>query len=320
MTVNKNTRIAIAGIGGIGGYIGGKLAHYYQDTDNIEIVFIARGEMAEAINQNGLNLVSRGVNYKCVPTLTSNNPAAVGAVDLFIICTKNFSVTGILKKYAACLTGNTTVITTQNTVSGKEAITPYLPKGVTLMEGSIYIASNIIEPGKVEHVSGPAKLFFGSDGEADAKGEGIAQIFADAGIDATYTSNIKPVLWKKFMFVSPAAIVTAIFKTTFSGILEDKEVEQLFIGLMAELMQLATAKNIAVDENTIQNNISLLSNFKGEVKSSFRLDLENNKPSEVDSLVRYVIDEAKLFKVPTPYFESSLTRLASQYNSLNTIE
>ncbi len=315
-TTNKNTRIAIAGIGGIGGYIGGKLAHYYSDKDDVEIVFIARGEMAEAINQNGLTLVSKGVTYTCVPALTSDDPVAIGKVDLFIICTKNFSVAAILERYASCLTANTIVITTQNTVNGKETVAPYLPDGATLMEGSIYIASNIVAPGKIDHVGGPAKLFFGSDCEADGKGNEIAKIFTDADIDATYTTDIKPVLWKKFMFVSPAAVVTAIFQTTFSGITENSEAKKLFAGLMAELMQLAKAKNITVDENTIENNINLLSNFKGEVKSSFQLDLENNKPAEIDSLVKYVIDEAKLFEVLTPYFDNSLAQLINQYSSL----
>ena len=79
------------------------------------------------------------------------------------------------------------------------------------MEGSIYIASNIVKPGRIEHVSGPAKLIFGTDGEDNRKGDEIAEILNDASIDTIYTTNIKSVLWKKFMFVSPAAIVTAIF-------------------------------------------------------------------------------------------------------------
>ncbi|MEO6978354.1 MAG: ketopantoate reductase C-terminal domain-containing protein, partial [Mucilaginibacter sp.] len=235
-----------------------------------------------------------------MPALTSDDPSAIGSLDMFIICTKNFSVTDILKKYTACITASTTVITTQNTVSGKETILPLLPAGATLMEGSIYIASNITAPGKVEHVSGPAKLFFGTDGVADNNGGEIVKILADAGIDATYTADIKPVLWKKFMFVSPAAIATAVFQTTFSGILENKQAEVLYSGLMAELMQLAKAKNITFDENTIANNINLLSNFKGEVKSSFQLDLESNKPAEIESLVKYVIDEAKLYHLQVP--------------------
>lgn len=316
MIETKKTRIAIAGIGGIGGYIGGKLAHYYSNIENVEIIFIARGEMAEAINKNGLHLLSNDTSYKCVPALTTDNPLEVGTIDLFIVCTKNFSVEEVFEKYDKNLSPNSTVITTQNTVNGNETITPYLPNIATLMEGSIYIASNIIKPGKIEHVSGPAKYIFGTDGEKNSKGVEIAKILNDAGIDATYTTNIKSVLWKKFMFVSPAAIVTALFQITFSEILESTKSEYLFINLISELMQLATAKNIAIDDNTVLNNINLLGNFKGNVKSSFQLDLEKNKPTEINSLVKYVIEEAKLFQVPTPNFNSALIQLIEEYKTL----
>ena len=89
MIETKKTRIAIAGIGGIGGYIGGKLAHHYSNIENVEIVFIARGEMAEAINKKGLWLQSNDTSFKGMPTLTSDNPLEIGTVDIFIVCTKN---------------------------------------------------------------------------------------------------------------------------------------------------------------------------------------------------------------------------------------
>lgn len=316
MIITNKTRIAIAGIGGIGGYIGGKLANYYSSIENIEIIFIAKGEMAEAIHSNGLQLVSNDTLYNCVPTLTSDNILEIGTIDILIICTKNFSVTEILKNYASCLTPNSIIITTQNTVNGKELITPNLPDGALLLEGSIYIASNIIKPGCVKHLSGPAKFIFGNNGALQSKGVKIAKILSDAGIDATYTTNITSVLWKKFMFVSPTAIVTAIFKISFLEILENTKSKFLFINLVSELMQLAKAKKIAIDENTLENNISLLGSFKGNVKSSFQLDLENKKHTEFNSLVKYVIEEAKLFQVPTPHFDSALIQLTNEYKTL----
>ncbi|WP_293872584.1 2-dehydropantoate 2-reductase [Flavobacterium sp.] len=316
MIETKKTRIAIAGIGGIGGYIGGKLAHHYSNIENVEIVFIARGEMAEAINKKGLWLESNDTSFKCMPTLTSDNPLEIGTVDIFIVCTKNFSVEEVFKKHSKCLTPTTTVITTQNRVNGKEIITPYLPDGATLMEGSIYISSKIIKPGKIQHVSGPSKFIFGTDGKSNHQGEYISKIFNDAGIDTLYTDNIKTVLWKKFMFVSPTAMVTAIYQITFAEILENNEAECLFIELVSELMQLASAKNIEIDDNTVENNLKLLGNFGSQVKSSFQLDLEKNKPTEINSLVKYVIEEAKLFQVPTPNFDKALIKLTQEHKTL----
>ena len=37
-------RIAVVGIGGVGGYFGGKLAREYAGPEKHEIIFIARGE------------------------------------------------------------------------------------------------------------------------------------------------------------------------------------------------------------------------------------------------------------------------------------
>ena len=37
-------KIAIVGLGGVGGYFGGRLAAFYQNDENVEIYFMARGE------------------------------------------------------------------------------------------------------------------------------------------------------------------------------------------------------------------------------------------------------------------------------------
>ena len=51
-------RAAIIGIGGIGGYYGGKLAVKYAGAGEHEIIFIARGEHLKAIQQRGLRLIA----------------------------------------------------------------------------------------------------------------------------------------------------------------------------------------------------------------------------------------------------------------------
>lgn len=312
----KKTRIAIAGIGGVGGYLGGKLAANYAYSSQVEIVFIARGEMAAAIQKNGLLLHSNGRSYHCFPGLTSDDPAVIGSIDILIVCTKSFSIAAILQKYAACLTSDSLVITAQNTVNGSEQVMPWLPEGVQLMEGIMYIASNIQKPGEVHHISGPATFSFGTTGEINPKGEKAAEIFWAAGIQADFTPAIQPILWKKFMFVSPIAIVTAMFDITFTGILDNPPAKDLYRNLVQELMQLAIVIGVAIDSNTIQHNLNLLEKFTGQVKSSFQLDLEQGKPAEVGALVTYVIKAGSLYGIPTPYYESSLHLLTKKYPAL----
>ena len=53
--MNK-TKIAISGIGAVGGYYGGLLAARYKDSEDIDIYFISRGENLEEIRKNGIEV------------------------------------------------------------------------------------------------------------------------------------------------------------------------------------------------------------------------------------------------------------------------
>lgn len=313
MNSNHKIRIAVAGIGGIGGYIGGKLAYHYQNSEEVEILFISRGENKKAIDQHGLTLHSGDQSFICIPSINSDDPSHIGQIDALIICTKSYSTTTILKEYVPCLRANALVITTQNTVNGQVTLSELLPKGIELLEGCIFIASNIVQAGVIEHKPGPTHLFFGTNKQASAAGEYVEKLFQEAGINTTFTQNIEAILWKKFMFVSPIAIVSALTQLTFSEILENSQLQNLFIQLTTELFQLAKAKHISMDENAIQNNVELLGKFNPSVKSSFQLDLAKANLSEIDSLVSFVIREATSHSLEIPYYKKAFEDLLSKY-------
>ena len=50
-------KIAVVGIGGIGGYYGGLLAKKYSGSKDVEIVFVARGRHLDEIKARGLQFV-----------------------------------------------------------------------------------------------------------------------------------------------------------------------------------------------------------------------------------------------------------------------
>src|SRR3990172_6022993 len=77
-------RIAVMGSGGVGGYFGGLLARAGED-----VTFIARGAHLEAIQSNGLQVKSVAGDFHVHPKAT-NDPAAVGPVDLVLFCVKAY--------------------------------------------------------------------------------------------------------------------------------------------------------------------------------------------------------------------------------------
>ena len=72
-------RIAVMGSGGVGGYVGGRLAAAGQD-----VTFVARGAHLAAIRERGLALRSALGDALIRPAPASDDPAAIGPVDVVI--------------------------------------------------------------------------------------------------------------------------------------------------------------------------------------------------------------------------------------------
>ena len=82
-------KAAIIGIGGIGGYYGGKLAAKYAGNAQHQIIFIARGEHLKAIQRRGLRLTTVEGDFTAVPALATDNPHDAGLFDLVFVCVKS---------------------------------------------------------------------------------------------------------------------------------------------------------------------------------------------------------------------------------------
>ena len=58
-------KIAIIGIGGVGGYFGGKIAHALTNSKEHEVYFVARGKHLEAIWEKFMFIASYGLVTAC---------------------------------------------------------------------------------------------------------------------------------------------------------------------------------------------------------------------------------------------------------------
>ncbi|MFP4323130.1 MAG: ketopantoate reductase family protein, partial [Anaerolineales bacterium] len=80
-------RIAIMGVGGVGGYFGGRLTQ----TEH-EVYFIARGAHLAAIQAEGLRVTSDRGDFVAKPAHATDNPAEIGPVDAVVLATKAWQV------------------------------------------------------------------------------------------------------------------------------------------------------------------------------------------------------------------------------------
>ena len=302
--MNSNIiKIGILGIGGIGGFVGAPLAKKYKNSAT-KIIFICRGETKTSIQNDGLLFESKGEKETIFPDLVSDNPAEIGILDVLILTSKSYSISNILNTYKDCINAETIIITLQNVVNAKEIIRKTLPEVGQIMEGCIYVASNVKKPGHIQHVGGPGKIFVGGK-----ENKQLIDLLADGGLDITYVENINQILWKKYLFVAPVAAITSGYKVTFGQLLEDQNLMHILENMMIEIQSLASKNNILLTKEDIETSKDLLTKFPFESKSSLQLDFENNNQTEKKFLVDYVIENANKFGIETPFYNGVNTKI-----------
>jgi 2-dehydropantoate 2-reductase len=80
-------RIAVFGVGGIGGFLGARLA---QASDDVAL--IARGPHLTAIQAHGLFVESPTGDFHITPSIATDRPQDVGVVDAVLLGVKAWGV------------------------------------------------------------------------------------------------------------------------------------------------------------------------------------------------------------------------------------
>jgi 2-dehydropantoate 2-reductase len=294
-------KIAIIGVGGVGGYFGGKLATHYANNKDVNIIFIARGKHLEEIQNNGLKVITEQGTFIAKPDKAIDNPASCGIFDLIIFCVKSYDLEDSAKLFKNYVNEQTFAITVLNGVNNAERLKRVLPD-VQVLDGCVYISAFIKQAGIVCQAGGTCKFFFGSDTE-NKKHITIEQILKDAGITAEYRKDIKEIIWEKYLFVSPLASATSFYQKTFGQIMEDTQCKNLLQGLLKETEGIAKFQKVNLPNDIYQKSLDKIVLFPYDTKSSLQMDFEKKKNTELDIFAGYIVKYAKEHGIDVPLHE-----------------
>lgn len=92
--------IAVIGIGGVGGYFGGKLTQLLYGNKDLHIYFVARNQHIVEIKSTGLVLDTDDGLIICKPTLATDTISELPQLYLCIICVKSYDLENALGFYS----------------------------------------------------------------------------------------------------------------------------------------------------------------------------------------------------------------------------
>ena len=292
-------RIAIMGIGGIGGYYGGLLARRYAGGGDHRVVFIARGDHLRTIRENGLRLICDRGEYTVHPDRAVDDPSEAGPFDLVLFCVKAYDLEESAALIAPHLSGGSALVSLLNGVDNADRLRS-CTAGAAVLNGCVYLSSYIRQPGVVVQAGGSCKLFFGNETDAAFDGRSIEGLLQSADIDAVYSSDIQTMVWKKYLFISPFASATTFYGKPIRALLDNGAHQAMVTALVREALQVARAKGLGFPDDIVEKSLARAMSFGPDAKTSLQLDFEKGRQAELASLTGYVVREADRRGIDAP--------------------
>lgn len=307
----ETTKIVILGLGGVGGFYGGKLAKRYAVLSNIGIYFIARGLNLQAIQQSGIQIITDSEDFIAKPTLATDNAEEIGVADYIIIATKSYHLQSSIDQIRPCVGANTVIIPLLNGGDITERIRKILPDNI-IWSGCSYIVSRRIAPGIIRTSGTFHKLVFGFDGGENHQLYNFEKLLREAEIDVNYSKKIRESVWRKFFFISVSASLTSYLNCTFNELVNTKENKEMTIRFAKEFLSVAQAEGIDLGENPLEHIVNRSEVLPVGTTTSMHSDFKAGRSTELETLTGVVIELAHKHKISVPLYQKVYDELKNR--------
>ncbi|NWG19655.1 MAG: 2-dehydropantoate 2-reductase [Chloroflexi bacterium] len=287
--------IAIVGAGGVGGYFGGRLAQA-----GARVTFIARGAHLAALREHGLRIESFLGDSHIAPVRATDDPASVGPVDMVLVATKSWQLDEAISAMTALIGPETGVVPLLNGVEASDRLAAALGAEHAL-NGMCYIFAYRTAPGAIRHMGIQPSITFGErDNRRTPRVAALRDWLERAGVRATVPPDITAAVWGKFVFGATTSGLGAVTRAPMGLLRALPETRPLFVEGMREIVLVAQARGIALDESAINGAMAQLDALPYETTASMQRDIMEGRPSELEAQNGAVVRLGREAGVPTP--------------------
>lgn len=275
----QSPTIAVVGVGGVGGYLGGRLAGTGHD-----VRLLARGENLDALSRDGLQVTSGDQTWSVPSVRATDDPAEIGEVDVVLLCVKTSQLPEALDSLKPMIGAATAVVTIQNGVEAPEQVMAAIGREHVL-PGFVRIVATLVSPGHVEHLGGPMAMGFAEwDGSASDRVTRLRATLSAAGVTALEPADIWAELWTKFMTVVPVGSLGAATGGATIGELRSRGgTRELLLAGMREIYDTSLLLGITLPSDVLDTAIGVIEHQPAGATTSLQRDILANRASELEA-------------------------------------
>ena len=287
--------VLIAGAGAIGLTVAQTIYKY----DPRCISILAKGQRLERYRKNGLWINGEKLDFRF-----SYGEKA----DFIIIATKFHHLDEVIEDIRPSLTGDTIVLSLLNGISSEEIIGERL--GIRRPPLAMVLGTDAFHEGGKTTYTQKGFIHFGeAEGNNGEREETIAEFFTRSGVPFVLEPNMKRKLWYKYMINVGANQTTAVLKLPYEAIQnkggtgEIREAQILFEKTMYEVIAVANAEGIDLNESDIESVYKIMNSLSPSSYTSMCQDVLAGRKTEVEMFSLALMELAKKHGISVPVNE-----------------
>jgi 2-dehydropantoate 2-reductase len=326
-------KIAVVGLGAVGGLIAGRLARA-----GFAVSGVARGATLDAVRREGLQVRIDGTAWQA-PIAVSADPRALGPQDLVVLALKGPALIDVAPGLAPLIAERTTVLPAMNGVpwwflrAGPKgagstdldaALASVDPAGTIgaaiplaqVLGCVVHLSCSSPAPGVVQHGFGNRLILGEPRGGSSARTTEVCAALAKAGFTAEPSTDIRADIWYKLWGNMTTNPISALTGATTDRILDDPDLHAFMLRAMAEAAAVGARIGCPIAQSGEER--MAVTRQLGSFKTSMLQDALAGRPLEIDALVAVVAEIGARVGVETPNIGAllGLTRLMARERGL----
>jgi 2-dehydropantoate 2-reductase len=286
-------RIAIVGVGAIGGAVAGLL----EMAGRHEIILCTRrplGQLTVTMPTGPVHVKARNVTL----------PDAAGPVDWVMVATKAYDAEGAAKWLPTLCAGGAPVAVLQNGVEHRERFAPYVEL-TRLLPVIVECPAERRDDGEVR-VRGSARMRV----EDKPLGHEFAALFAGSPAKIEREVDFVTAAWRKLCLNSVGALNALTLKP--AGVLRDEGIGRLAIAMVAECVAVGRAEGAALSDSLGGEILAYYRGAPPDAVNSLFADRLAGRRMETDARNGAIVRKGEKHGIPTPLNRMAVTLLETQ--------
>ena len=285
-------KYAVIGVGGVGGYFGGRLANAGRD-----VCFLLHSDY-DYVCGHGLRVDSCRGDFLLNPVQACHSPEDLPVCDVVLVALKtvnNALLPSLLKSVAG---PETLVVLIQNGIGMEDDLQAAMP-GLQIAAATAFICSAKVGPGHISHMDYGTLTVANYSCRDTALMAALVSDLKDSGVE-TYEAEYKLARWRKEVWNMPFNGMTVALDTSTDALLANPHTRTLIHEQMLEVIGAAAACGVRELEPAFADKMMANTDKMTPYKPSMKLDYDCGRPMEIEYLYSRPIALAAAAGYPMP--------------------